>query len=117
MEAQGCKVEDNILHQDSESSILLEKNGKASSSKRTKRVNVCHFFVADRLNKNKLSAVWCPTGNMIGNYATKSLQGLTSEKFRDHIMGVARAEDPGSGKWKPVGSNSIRRPGKQSTVW
>ena len=38
--AQGHDVADNILHQDDESAMLLEKNGKASSSKRTKHINI-----------------------------------------------------------------------------
>ena len=38
MEAQGYQVQDNVLFQDNKSAILLEKNGKASSSKRTRRV-------------------------------------------------------------------------------
>jgi hypothetical protein len=40
MEAQGYQVQDNILFQDNKSAILLEKNGKASSSKHTKHVKV-----------------------------------------------------------------------------
>ncbi len=36
MQEQGIKVTDNILYQDNKSAILLEKNGRASSSKRTK---------------------------------------------------------------------------------
>jgi hypothetical protein len=40
MEAQGYQVQDTILFQDNKSAILLEKNGKALSSKRTKHVNI-----------------------------------------------------------------------------
>ena len=43
LEAQGYCVDDNILYQDNKSSILLEKNGKASSGKRTKHMNICYF--------------------------------------------------------------------------
>ena len=35
IEAQGYKMKDNIMYQDNKSSILLETNGKFSSSKRT----------------------------------------------------------------------------------
>lgn len=37
MEAQGYQVNENIVYQDNQSAILLERNGKASSSKRTNR--------------------------------------------------------------------------------
>ena len=36
IEAQGYAVSDNLIHQDNQSAIVLEKNGRASSSKRTK---------------------------------------------------------------------------------
>jgi hypothetical protein len=81
MKAQGYGVKDNVLFQDNKSSIILEKNGKASSSKRTKHINI-----------------WCPTGDMIGDFATKPLQGALFRKFRDQIMGVTPAQDPGPGK-------------------
>jgi hypothetical protein len=38
MIAQGVKVTNNILYQDNMSAIHLEKNGRASSSKRTKHI-------------------------------------------------------------------------------
>ena len=53
MEAQGVVVEDNILYQDNKSAILLEKNGKASSSKRTRHLNIRYFFVTDQRVQRK----------------------------------------------------------------
>ena len=94
MKAQGYEVHDNVLFQDNKSSILLEKNGRASSSKRTKHINVRYFFITDRVNKQEVSVVWCPTGDMIGDYATKPLQGALFRKFRDQIMGVVPVKDP-----------------------
>ena len=47
MKAQGWNLEDNVLAQDNKLSILLENNGKASSSKRTKHINIRYFFVTD----------------------------------------------------------------------
>jgi hypothetical protein len=101
MEAQGYQVQDNVLFQDNKSAILLEKNGKASSSKRTKHINIRYFFITDRVNKGDVSLVWCPTGDMIGDFMTKPLQGALFRKFRDQIMGVIPARDPGPGKAKP----------------
>jgi hypothetical protein len=42
--------------------------------------------------------VWCPPGDIIGDYATKPIQGALFRKFRDQIMGVTPAQDPGPGK-------------------
>jgi hypothetical protein len=98
MKAQGYEVKDNVLFQHNKSSILLEKNGKASISKRTKHINIRYFFITDRVSNEEVSVVWCPTGDMIGDYATKQLQGALFPKFRDQIMGVTPARDPGPGK-------------------
>ncbi len=40
---QGYGVIENLLLQDNKSSILLERNGKASSGKRTRHINICFF--------------------------------------------------------------------------
>jgi hypothetical protein len=95
MKAQGYGVKDNVLFQDNKSSIILEKNVKASISNRTKHIKIRYFFITDRVSKEEVSVVWCPTGDMIGDYATKPLQGALFRKFRDQIMGVTPARDPG----------------------
>ncbi len=59
-----------------------------------------------------MSVVWCPTGNMIGDYTTKPLQGAVFKKFRNFIMGVVPIDDLGPEKSKPIGGSSIRRPKK-----
>jgi hypothetical protein len=53
MKAQGYGVKDNIVFQDNKSSILLEKNGKAPSSKRTKHINIRYFFITNRIKKGR----------------------------------------------------------------
>ena len=40
LEAQGYEVRENILYQDNKSTILLLKNGKASSGKQTRAINI-----------------------------------------------------------------------------
>ena len=88
MIAQGIKVTDNILYQDNRSAILLEKNGRASSSKRTKHIEICYYYVVDRIAKGDLSVVWCPTDKMIAEFLTKPLQGKVFNHFRDMLMGA-----------------------------
>jgi hypothetical protein len=100
MEAQGYKVNENIVYQDNQSVILLERNGKASSSKRTKHINIRYFFVTDWIKNQELTVEWCPTGDMIADFMTKPTQGALFKKFRDQIMGVIPAQSPGPGKPK-----------------
>ena len=75
LEAQGHKVESNVLHQDNKSSILLQKNGKASSSKRTRHINIRYFFITDQIKKGNIQLKYCPTDQMIADYFTKPLTG------------------------------------------
>ena len=99
--AQGYRILYNVLFQDNKSSILLEKNGKASSSKRTKHINIWYLFITNRVAQGDVSLVWCPTGDMIGDFMTKPLQGSLFRKFRDQIMGMIPAQDPGPEMYQP----------------
>ena len=85
----------NIVYQDNQAAILLEKNGKASSGKRMKHINMRCFFVTDRIAKRDVSVEWCPTGEMTGDFLTKTLQGALFCQFRDLIMGVEVHPHPG----------------------
>ena len=88
VQAQGIKVTDNILYQDNRSAILLERNGRASSSKWTKHIEICYYYVADRIAKGDLLVAWCPTDKMIADFLTKPLQGKVFKQFRDLLMGA-----------------------------
>ena len=45
LEAQDYGVKENIVFQDNETAMLLKKNGKASSAKRTKHINMRYLFI------------------------------------------------------------------------
>jgi hypothetical protein len=100
MDAQQYYIQENIVFQDNRSSMLLEKNGKASSSKRMKHINIRYFFITDRIKKGELTVEWCPSGDMTGDFMTKPTQGALFKSFRDQLMGVVSARDPGPGKTK-----------------
>ena len=73
---QGYPMETNCVYQDNNSAILLEKNGKASSSKRTRAINIQYFMVTDLVKRGELDIVYCPTDEMIGDYFMKSSGGI-----------------------------------------
>ena len=75
MEAQGYTIEDNILHQDNKSTILLQENGRKSAGKRSRALNVRYFFLTDQVEKGNLRIAYCPTDNMTADYMMKPLQG------------------------------------------
>jgi len=51
--AQGEHGPITKIYQDNKSTILLAENGKTSSSKRRKHLNVRYFFVMDMIKKGK----------------------------------------------------------------
>jgi hypothetical protein len=87
MEAQGYGVT-TILNQDNQSTIKLSDNGKASSGKGTRHINIRYFFITDRIARKEVAIQYCPTKEMVADYFTKPLQGILFYKFRDQIMGV-----------------------------
>ena len=82
MAAQGYPITDNIVYQDSQSAILLERNGKRSSTKRTRHLDVRYYFVTDRINAGELRIQYCPTERMWGDMHTKPQQGSLFRMMR-----------------------------------
>jgi hypothetical protein len=96
LEAQGYDIKENILYQDNQSAMLLEKNGRASSGKKTRHVNIRYYFITDRINKKEVSVMYCPTGDMVADFFTKPLQGSLFRYLRDLIMNIPREDGPAS---------------------
>ena len=86
--AQGYEVNDNILYQDNQSAIKLEKNGRQSMGKRSRHINIRYFFVTDRIGAKEVTVKYCPTEMMLADYYTKPLQGKMFRIFRDMILNI-----------------------------
>ena len=83
---QGYDASSTIVYQDNKSAILLEENGRYSSSKRTKHIEAKYFFITDCIERKQLSIEYCPTDKMIADFFTKPLQGKKFHEFRKMIM-------------------------------
>jgi hypothetical protein len=105
LDAQGHTVQNNILYQDNKSSILLEQNGRRSSSKRTRHLNIRYFHVADHVAAGTVRIVHCPTKDMLADYFTKPLQGIQFYKLRDQIMNIDPSSHYHSGHRSVLGIN------------
>ena len=86
LQDQGYNTGPSEVHQDNKSTILLAENRILSSSKRTKHINVRYYFIKDRINREEISIIYCPTSNLVAGYYTKPLQGSQYVKFRDMVM-------------------------------
>ncbi len=92
--SQEYGIIENLLLQDNKSSILLEQNGRASSGKCTRHINIQYFFITDRVNMKEISIDWCLTKKMVADFMTKPLQGSLFRELRDYIMGRVRCIKP-----------------------
>jgi hypothetical protein len=81
-------VENNNIYQDSKSAILLKRNGKKSSSKRTRAINKRYFFVTNQVEKGNISIEYCPLGEMLADFMTKLIKGKLLLKFKKLLMGA-----------------------------
>jgi hypothetical protein len=63
------------------SAMLLETNGKESSSKRTKHINVRYFFIKDRVGAGEITIKHYPTNDMLADHFTKAVQGSQFRKL------------------------------------
>ena len=86
LEEQGFKPTPNILHQDNQSTIRLQKNGKESCGKRTRHFNIKYFYVTDLINQKQVEVKYCPSEDMLADYMTKPLTGDKFLKNRNAIM-------------------------------
>ena len=88
----------STLYQENMSAMLLEKNGRASSSSRTKHIDIKYFFIQDWIERGDIGLEYCHTENMVANFMTKPLQGKIIFEFRDRIMGMSKSENNAGGR-------------------
>lgn len=87
LEHQGYEIDENLLYQDNQSAIKIEKNGSKSCSKRSRHINMRYFFIKDRLESEEIEVVFCPTEYMVADFFTKPLQGKLFHYLKAIIMG------------------------------
>jgi hypothetical protein len=86
IEAQGHKVNANIIYQDNRNAMKLEVNVKASSGKTTRQFDFKFFYFMDLIARQEIQVKYCPTKDMISNYMTKPTVGSKFTKFRNNTM-------------------------------
>ncbi len=71
----------------------MEVNGKKSSSKQTRQINIRYFLVTDAIAKEECEVRWILRKYMYADYFTKAQQGAEFRVMRDFIMGVKPFEE------------------------
>ena len=87
LEEQGRLDTTTVVYQDNTSSILLESNGRSSSTKRTKHMHIRYFYVMEQVHNKAIHITHCPTEEMVADFFTKPLQGSLFTKMRNYVMG------------------------------
>ena len=87
MGAQRYSIKQNILFQDNQSEINVEKNRNKSCTGNYRHIDIHYLFVKDRVESNSISITYCSTDHMISDFFTKSLQGDLFVKMCEVIMG------------------------------
>ena len=86
LRAQGHNVSHALMYQDNKSAILLEVNGRLSSSKRTKHIKMKFFFVKDQVDQGELEIRHLGTEEMWVDLLTKPKQGKAFRRDRAKLM-------------------------------
>jgi hypothetical protein len=87
LEHQGYPLKNNILHQDNQSAMKMERNGRSSCGQKSRHIDIRYFFIKDRIDRGEIDVVYCPTEMMVADFFTKPLQGALFKKLRAVIMG------------------------------
>jgi hypothetical protein len=106
LQAQGYTVTDNIIFQDNQSTMLLVKNGRQLSGKKTRHIEIHYYFITDHIKHGNASVAYCPTDDMVADFFMKLLQGSLFRKFHAIIMNLP--SDPMSRSQEHVESSRCR---------
>ena len=73
LEAQGYDVKDNVIYQDNQSAMLMEKNGRNLCTGNSRHINIIYFFVKYRIKSGNVTINYCPTKTLVVDFYTKPL--------------------------------------------
>jgi hypothetical protein len=81
---QGYEAQPAIIYQDNNSTMSLIDNG-GPCSKRSRHIDIRHFWMTEKIQDNTITVVRCPTEIMWANVLTKPCQGA---QFVTEVTGL-----------------------------
>ena len=112
--AQGYDVHTNILEQDNESAIRLERNGRTSAGPKSRHINIRYFWLKDRVASEGITIRHCPTLQMLADFFTEPLQGTLFKKFKALLLGHQHIDTLGAAIAEPLEERvGDKRPGSR----
>ena len=68
MSAQGYGIENNVIYQDNQSAIRMEKNGRNSCTGKSIHIHIRYFFVKNRIKIGEIKVEYCSTHLMLAGF-------------------------------------------------
>ena len=87
MSAQCYGKENNLIYQDNQIAMRMEKNGRNSCTGNSRHIHIRYFVVKYRIDKSKMKVEYFPTHLMLGDFFTKTLMGEMFRRLGSVIMG------------------------------
>ena len=85
MSAQGYGIEMNIIYQDYQSAMRIEKNGYDSCMGKSRHKHIKYFFVKNRIDKGNMKVEYCPKYSTLADFFIKPLVVEMFRKLRSFI--------------------------------
>jgi hypothetical protein len=92
MTEQGYNLETEIK-EDNRSTMILMKNGRLSSGKRTKHLDIRYFYVKDLIDRGVVKLSHCISDERLGDFFTKPIQGKRFHILRDILLNIDSTVD------------------------
>ena len=70
-----------VLMQDNTSTILLENNGHASSTKRTKHIDIRYFYMKEKVDSKDVIVEYCPIEHMQADFLPNPYTAICSNSY------------------------------------
>ena len=75
LQAQGYTIASNLVYQDNQSAIRMERNGRNSCTGNSRHIHICYFFVKDHVDKKEMTIGYCPTECMLADFFYQTITG------------------------------------------
>ncbi len=92
MMEQGYNLETEIK-EDNQSTMILMKNGRLSSGKCTKHLDIRFFYVKDLIDHRIVKLSHCVSDKMLGDFFTKPIQAKRFQILRDILLNIDSTVD------------------------
>jgi hypothetical protein len=86
LQEQGYILGAAKIYQDNQAAIRMMNGGRASTSPKSRHINVRYFFLTDRIAAGEVTLEYLATADMVADLLTKPLQGEDFRRLRQVLL-------------------------------